>query len=122
MIGIGRPLDRYAEPRSRMNVTGECVGLLPLGLSPPRGARPAPNTRTDGRTALIASYVCARRRSNAGAAASDPSALNCGCQKRLLFGSLPTTKSVTLGTVWTIACAYWANCARSTSVSGVLLD
>ena len=76
-----------------MNFVGECVWRVPFGLSFPRGASAPPQTRTPGSTALIASYTGASSARYAGAAAFDPSGLNCGSQKRLRFGSLPTITS-----------------------------
>ena len=80
MIGVVRPLARYAVPMSWMKPVGECVWRVRSGLSLPRGETAPPITVTVGATALIASYVFASRLSYAGAAASLPSALNCGSQ------------------------------------------
>src|SRR5215208_3654855 len=120
MTGRMRPPARYAIPRSRRNVVGECVNRAPSGLSLPRGESPIPITRIRGFAALIASYVTARSSRNAGAAALLPSALNWGSQKRFRFGSLPTITPRRVRYRFTIEAAYAANCARSSGVSGVV--
>jgi hypothetical protein len=48
-------------------------------------------------TDFRAVYVRASSERYAGAAASDPSRLNCGSQKRFRFGSLPMMKFRTSG-------------------------
>ncbi len=82
-----------------MKTVGEWVGRMPpkLDASPPRGETAPPITRSDGCTALTASYVRASSDSYAGAAASEPSSLNCGSQKRFRFGSLPTISPASCG-------------------------
>src|SRR5919206_3598901 len=90
MIRFLRPLARYAAPRSWMKVVGECDFVPAFGSSLPCGDTAPPSTAVFFAAALTASYVCASSASYAGAAASDPSALNCGSQKRGRFGSLPT--------------------------------
>jgi hypothetical protein len=59
MIGVVRPLARYAAPMSWMNVVGECVGRIVSGMSPPRGETAPPRTTILGETALSASYASA---------------------------------------------------------------
>ena len=51
-------------------------------------------------------------------------ALNCGCQKRDLFGSLPTMKSLTVGNVRATKATKFANLAGATrdSVSALARD
>ena len=105
-----------------MNFVGECVWRMPFGLSLPRGASAPPHTRTPGSTALIASYTGASSARYAGAAAFDPSGLNCGSQKRLRFGSLPTITSSSAGTARTRVAVYCVNSARASGVSGVVLE
>ena len=51
-----------------------------------------------------------------------PSRLNCGSQKRLRFGSLPTIRSRKLGFAFTIAAVYAANSACASGVSGVVRE
>src|SRR5581483_2651379 len=85
----------------------------------PRAARAPPMTLTWGSTAFSASYVCASRDRYAAAAASEPSAANCGIQKRFRFGSLPTITSFTCRSARGIDAANDANCVRASSVSGV---
>ena len=51
-----------------------------------------------------------------------PSWLNCGSQKRLMFGSLPTITSRKPGFACTIAATYAANSACASGVSGVVLE
>src|SRR5213595_508933 len=118
ITGSVRPLARNAVPRSLMNEVGECVGLAQVAQSPPRGASPAPITLIDARTAFNASYVAASSWRYDGAAASLPSALNCGIQKRFEFGSLPTMTSLTLGSDPAIEAAYCANCVWASAVVG----
>src|SRR6185312_16845073 len=120
ITGSVRPLARYAAPRSLMNDVGECVGFAHVAQSPPRGASPPPITRIDGRTAFSASYVVTRSWRYAGAAASLPSALNCGIQNRFELGSLPTMTSLTLGSDRVIEAAYCANCACASAVVGAV--
>src|SRR5690348_4975000 len=105
-----------------MNAVGEWVGREPAGLSLPRGESATPYTVACGRAALSASYVVARSCSNAGAAASEPSGANCGSQKRLRFGSLPTMKSCTYGYCFATETAKAAKSERAVSVSGVTLE
>jgi hypothetical protein len=80
-----------------MKTVGDWVGLAPPGLSPPCGESAPPTTGSFGCTALTASYVRASSLPYAGAAASVPSGLNCGSQKRLMFGSLPTITPARFG-------------------------
>src|SRR5262245_13442699 len=105
-----------------MKTVGEWVGRVPFGLSLPRGASAPPQTVTPGSAALIASYVCASSVRYAGAAASEPSGLNWGSQKRLRFGSLPTITLSMSGTARTSAAAYCVNWERASGVSGVVFD
>src|SRR5918995_5948117 len=93
MNGVLRPLARYASPHSRMKRVGEIVSRPVNGLSTPRGARAPPQTLVSGAAVLTASYVAARSERYAGADAPLPSSSNCGIQKRLRFGSLPTITS-----------------------------
>jgi hypothetical protein len=98
------------------------VGRVEVALSSPRGESAPPITTASGRAALIASYDAARSASYAGAAASVPSALNCGSQYRLMFGSLPTMNRRTGGKPRATAAANCANCARRSGVFGVELE
>jgi hypothetical protein len=105
-----------------MNEVGECVGFEHVAQSPPRGARPALITLIDERTAFSASYVVASSWRYDGAAASVPSALNCGIQNRFELGSLPTMTSLTLGSDRAIEAAYCANCACASALVGAVAD
>ena len=51
-----------------------------------------------------------------------PSSANCGSQKRLRLGSLPTMTCSIDGAPRTSAAAYDAKSARASSVSGVVAD
>src|SRR6187549_909294 len=104
-----------------MKRDGECVGRDPAGSSLPRPDSEPPMTLISGETSLRASYDSASSSRYDGAAASDPSGPNCGSQKRLRFGSLPTITSRTPGRSRGIEAAYAANCARASGVVGVTL-
>ena len=105
MTGSARPLFRYATPSSRRKRVGEIVSRPVFGLSTPRGASAPPQTRTSGAASFSASYVVASRRRYAGAEAPVPLSANCGIQKRLRFGSLPTITSRKPGFAFAIAAA-----------------
>ena len=62
-----------------------------------------------GVDALSASYEAASMRVKATHA--PPAASNCGCQKRVWFGSLPTMNSLTVGNVRARCAVNAANCA-----------
>src|SRR5262245_32145866 len=85
---------------SAMQRTGE-IERFPgaNGLSVPRGPSPTPSTVIERSTDLSASEDAASTGSYAEQAARVRFALNCGCQNRDLFGSLPTMKSFTVGNV-----------------------
>src|SRR4029453_19358546 len=83
---------------SAMQRTGEMERFPGAsGLSVPRGPSPTPITLMDRSTDFSASYDAASTGSYAEQAARVWFALYCGCQKRDLFGSLPTMKSLTDG-------------------------
>src|SRR4051812_23259629 len=95
-----------------MKRTGEMETLsFASGLSFPRGDRPSPITAIEGSTALSASYEAASKGSYAAPDTCAPVELNCGCQKRGWFGSLPITKFLTTGYVLASCCRKAANCA-----------
>ena len=100
---------------------GEWVSRPVPGRSIPRGDTAPPKTLIVESTAFNAVYVRARSARYAGAAASEPSGLNCGSQNRLRFGSLPITKFWTSGTARATAAACSAKLAWSASLSGVVL-
>ena len=93
-----------------MNFTGEVEMLLfARGMSLPRGDSPTPTTVISGLTSLSASYERARNDANAIPEAPRPRRSNCGCQKRVRFGSFPTTNSVTCGYVRATSCSHSTN-------------
>ena len=104
-----------------MKTVGEWVSRPVPGRSIPRGDSAPPNTLTVGSTAFTAAYVRLSSERYAGAAASVPSALNCGSQKRFRFGSLPTITFCRSGTLRTRSAARPAKLAWSASESGVVL-
>src|SRR5919112_6881157 len=94
-----------------MNLTGDVEMFdFARGMSLPRGERPTPTTTISGSTALSASYEAARKRANATPDAPVPFRLNCGCQKRVRFGSFPTTNSFTCGYVHATFWSHAVNC------------
>ena len=103
-----------------MKPVGECVWRASAGLSEPRGETPMPQTTMVGSARLAASYASASSGRKAVAAAFEPSTANCGIQKRLMFGSLPTITSEKPAR--TTAAVYEANSARAAGVSGVTLE
>src|SRR3954451_3038502 len=93
-----------------MKRTGEIETLyFASGLSLPRGDSPRPITAIEGSTALSASYDAANSGSYAAPETSAPVELNCGCQNRGWFGSLPITKFLTTGYVRASCCRKAAN-------------
>jgi hypothetical protein len=72
-----------------------------------------------GETSFSASYVFARSEVYAGADTLSPASSNCGIQKPFRFGSFATMKSRTVGSRRASAAVCSANCACSSSVSGV---
>src|SRR3954469_13201598 len=86
----GLPAARHALPISWMKRIGDSEMLLAaVGLSLPRGERPVAITCMPPLTLLTASWQATRKLQKAAGAAGVPSELNCGCQKRVWFGSLP---------------------------------
>src|ERR687896_163487 len=87
-MGASLPLSRYARPNSRPNRVGECETFLTAsGLPFPRGAVEGAITLMPERVSWSTSQHRARSAWYAAGAALDPSELNCGLQKKVLFGS-----------------------------------
>ena len=82
---------------SRRQRTGEIEGLPRRTGCPAARAEADPDHDDVRSTAFSASYDAARSDLYAAQAAAVRLGLNCGCQKRALFGSLPMMKSFTCG-------------------------
>src|SRR4051794_516741 len=117
-----RPLARKATPSCLMKLTGEWEMLLTaFGLSFPRGEVAGPTTLMPGRKPCSTSQQRASNASYAAGAALEPSALNCGRQKKLTFGSFQMTTSLIEGKRATAFLANVQNCVRAVSSCGALV-
>src|SRR4029450_6250115 len=106
-----------------MKLPGECEMLLAaLGLSFPRGDVAGPITLIVERKACSASQQPARSASWAAGAALEPSALNCGRQNALTFGSFQITTSSIEGNRATAFFANVQNCVRDAASCGALVE